>query len=299
MTAFTAHTRKFLAADKLIWHGDARDTDLPSVVETDAGPIVQIPGSDFTDNRTLRSSPQDLWDVYKETFDYLREKRAAGASSRMSMHCHFGGRPLITAVFEKILGYMRQHDDVWFASFGEIARWVMDTQRDADTHARRLIKNKRQIDAVRIHAGTARRGARRLPRAHASSGSSKASAMSARASAADRILITPRRALGLVTEAELVELDLDGQQVAGEGGPPLEVADASCGLPPPRRRDGDRARPSAPCRGLCLRRRAAEGGARLRRQSRRRGAGVPRAVSDHRRRDGATASRTRSAGGRR
>jgi ribulose-5-phosphate 4-epimerase/fuculose-1-phosphate aldolase len=40
---------------------------------------------------------------------------------------------------------------------------------------------------------------------------------------ADRVLITPRRALGLVTEAELVELDLDGRQVAGEGGPPLEV----------------------------------------------------------------------------
>jgi len=38
-----------------------------------------------------------------------------------------------------------------------------------------------------------------------------------------RILITPRRALGLVTEPELVELDLDGKQVAGEGRPPLEV----------------------------------------------------------------------------
>ena len=47
---------------------------------------------------------------------------------------------MITAVYEKILGYMRRHDDVWFSSFGEIARWVMDTQRDADTHARRLIK---------------------------------------------------------------------------------------------------------------------------------------------------------------
>ena len=39
----------------------------------------------------------------------------------------------------------------------------------------------------------------------------------------DRVLITPRRALGLVTEAELVELDLDGRQMAGEGRPPLEV----------------------------------------------------------------------------
>jgi ribulose-5-phosphate 4-epimerase/fuculose-1-phosphate aldolase len=38
----------------------------------------------------------------------------------------------------------------------------------------------------------------------------------------DRMLITPRKALGLVTEPELVEIDLTGKQVAGEGRPPLE-----------------------------------------------------------------------------
>ena len=40
---------------------------------------------------------------------------------------------------------------------------------------------------------------------------------------AERIIITPRRALGLVTSNELVELDLDGAQVAGDGRPPLEA----------------------------------------------------------------------------
>jgi ribulose-5-phosphate 4-epimerase/fuculose-1-phosphate aldolase len=48
--------------------------------------------------------------------------------------------------------------------------------------------------------------------------------VSARIAGAERILITPRRALGLVTEPELIELDLDGRQVAGEGSPPLEAA---------------------------------------------------------------------------
>lgn len=136
VTAFTAHTRKFLAAEKLTWHGDARDADLPSLVETEGGPIVQVPGSDFTDNRVLRSSPQDIWDVYKNTFDYLREKEPPGFLA-LSMHCHFGGRPMIAAVYEKIFGYMRGHNDVWFTSFGEIARWVR--QHGGDTHPRRLI----------------------------------------------------------------------------------------------------------------------------------------------------------------
>lgn len=139
VTAFTAHTRDFLAAEKLLWHGDARDTDLPSLVETAAGPIVQIPGSDFTDNRVIRSSPQDIWDVYQETFDYLRANEAP-AFLALSMHCHFGGRPMITAVYEKLYNYMRRYDDVWFSSFGEIARWVVETRCDADTHPRRLIR---------------------------------------------------------------------------------------------------------------------------------------------------------------
>jgi ribulose-5-phosphate 4-epimerase/fuculose-1-phosphate aldolase len=47
--------------------------------------------------------------------------------------------------------------------------------------------------------------------------------ISARIPGTERILMTPRRALGLVTEAELIELDLEGRQVAGEGRPPLEV----------------------------------------------------------------------------
>jgi ribulose-5-phosphate 4-epimerase/fuculose-1-phosphate aldolase len=47
--------------------------------------------------------------------------------------------------------------------------------------------------------------------------------ISARIPGRERILMTPRRALGLVTEAELVELDLDGRQIAGDGRPPLEV----------------------------------------------------------------------------
>lgn len=47
--------------------------------------------------------------------------------------------------------------------------------------------------------------------------------VSTRVAGTERILITPRRALGLATEAELVELDLAGHQVAGEGRPPLEV----------------------------------------------------------------------------
>jgi hypothetical protein len=42
-------------------------------------------------------------------------------------------------VFDKIFRYMAEFPDVWFASYGEIARWMIEKHRDADTHARRLI----------------------------------------------------------------------------------------------------------------------------------------------------------------
>lgn len=136
--AFSLHTRDLLASAGLLWHGDARDCDLPRVVETKSKPIVHIPGSDFTDNRVLKSSSLDLWDVYRETFDYLYNHEA-GSYLPLSMHCQFGGRPMITAIFNKIFTYMRGHPDVWFASYGEIAEWVMANKLEADP--RRLLRD--------------------------------------------------------------------------------------------------------------------------------------------------------------
>ncbi len=135
--AFSPNTREFLAAEGMLWHGDARDSDLPRVVETNSGKIVHIPGSDFTDNRVLKSSSLDLWDVYKETFDYMYHEEDVSYLP-LSMHCQFGGRPMITAIFHKIFTYMRQFPDVWFAPYGAIAQWVYDNDLQADP--RRLLR---------------------------------------------------------------------------------------------------------------------------------------------------------------
>lgn len=135
--AFSENTRRFLAEEKMLWHGDARDSDLPRLVATDAGPIVHIPGSDFTDNRVLRSSSMDLWDVHATTFDYLY-KREAPAFMVLAMHCHNGGRPMISAVMDKVFRHIAKHKKVWWATYDEIARWVMDRKLVPDP--RRLLR---------------------------------------------------------------------------------------------------------------------------------------------------------------
>jgi peptidoglycan/xylan/chitin deacetylase (PgdA/CDA1 family) len=125
VAAPTEHTAKFLAAENFIWHGDYNDTDLPYIIETSSGRLVALAHSDFTDNRTLRSSPRDFYNVYKDTFDYLYRYEAPSLIN-LTVHAHFGGRPLMSAMLHELLRYMRGYPDVWFARHDEVARWTIE-----------------------------------------------------------------------------------------------------------------------------------------------------------------------------
>jgi len=125
VAAPSVHTADLLAEENFIWHGDYNDTDLPYLFETPKGKLVAIAHSDFTDNRTLRSSPRDFYNVYKDTFDYLH-KHEAPSLLNLTVHCHFGGRPLMSAMLHELLRYMKGFPDVWFARHDEVARWVLE-----------------------------------------------------------------------------------------------------------------------------------------------------------------------------
>jgi peptidoglycan/xylan/chitin deacetylase (PgdA/CDA1 family) len=125
VAAPTTQTAALLAETGFLWHGDYNDSDLPYVLETGKGKLVAIPHSDFTDNRTLRSSPRDFYNVYKDTFDYLYRYEAPSLIN-LTVHAHFGGRPLMAAMLHELLKYMRGYPDVWFARHDEIARWTIE-----------------------------------------------------------------------------------------------------------------------------------------------------------------------------
>lgn len=122
---FTPHTAGILAEERLLWHGDIIDADLPRKIQTDKGVIVGIPQSDFVDNRVLHGNPMTLFDVYKETFDYLYRQEPGGMLSLL-FHSHNGGRPLYAAMLDKIIEYLFRFPDVWFARHGELAQWALD-----------------------------------------------------------------------------------------------------------------------------------------------------------------------------
>jgi peptidoglycan/xylan/chitin deacetylase (PgdA/CDA1 family) len=135
--AFSPHTHDLLGAAGLKWHGDARDNDVPRLIRTKGGEMAHIPWSDFTDNRVLRSSSMDLWDVYKEAFDYLYQHEPGGYLP-VSLHCHNGGRPMIAAIYQKLFTYFAQFPGVWFACHNDIARWVLENRFEPDP--RRLLR---------------------------------------------------------------------------------------------------------------------------------------------------------------
>jgi len=120
----TQHTAEFLAEDGFLWHGDYNDSDLPYVLNTAKGTIAAIPLTDFADNRVLRGSPRDFFQVHKDTFDYLY-KNEPMAMINLSVHAHFGGRPMMAAMLAEALNYMKGFTGVWFAGHDEIASWVI------------------------------------------------------------------------------------------------------------------------------------------------------------------------------
>jgi peptidoglycan/xylan/chitin deacetylase (PgdA/CDA1 family) len=121
--AVTERTATLLAEAGMLWHGDYNYLDLPCKLDTPRGSLVAIPHSDYADNRVLRASPRDFLQCYLDTFDYLHRKEPNGFIN-ITMHGHFGGRPLISAMLDQILTYMRSFPDVWFPRHDELAHWI-------------------------------------------------------------------------------------------------------------------------------------------------------------------------------
>ncbi|HEU5152509.1 MAG TPA: polysaccharide deacetylase family protein [Iamia sp.] len=129
--AFTPETVGLLAEAGLEWQADVTYTDLPHRTHTPHGVIASVPNSDFTDNRVLKSDPNALVSVYTKTFDYLYEHEPMSLLA-LTLHCQFGGRPMVIAAFDQIMKYITSHEDVWLVSHRDLGRWAMEA--DTDEH---------------------------------------------------------------------------------------------------------------------------------------------------------------------
>ena len=134
----SAHTEELIAEAGLLWYGDYNNIDLPFCVDTGKGVIVALPHTDFADHRVLRANPRDWFDVYKDTFDYLYANERT-AFLNITLHCHFGGRPLMAAQLDRILRYIKGFPGVWVVRHDALAQWVMEHQLGEWSNRARLL----------------------------------------------------------------------------------------------------------------------------------------------------------------
>jgi peptidoglycan/xylan/chitin deacetylase (PgdA/CDA1 family) len=133
----TADTEEIIADAGFLWYGDYNNIDLPFCVDTKKGMLVALPHTDFADHRVLRANPRDWFEVYKDTFDYLYANEPTPYLN-ITLHCHFGGRPLMAAQVDRILRYIRGFPGVWLVRHDELAQWVKDNKIGEWTNQQRF-----------------------------------------------------------------------------------------------------------------------------------------------------------------
>jgi peptidoglycan/xylan/chitin deacetylase (PgdA/CDA1 family) len=134
---FSEHTWNYLVEEKIAWCADALDVSMPYLHKTSSGSITMLPWSDFVDNRVLRQSPNVYFDVYKATFDYL-SAHEPGGMMHIGIHSHFGGRPLMSAAFQRVLDYLKGQSGVWFARPDEIVTHIAAQGIENSSYAKRF-----------------------------------------------------------------------------------------------------------------------------------------------------------------
>jgi peptidoglycan/xylan/chitin deacetylase (PgdA/CDA1 family) len=135
-SAGSANTLDLLASQGYIWNGDQANDDLPYVQQTKSGPMVLLPRVNAFMNDLVmwifpKNSTQPLWESFKDTFDELYREGQNGSPKwvEIVLHCQFAGRPTGIPVMRKCIEYARQHEGVWFARKGDIARWTLEREK--------------------------------------------------------------------------------------------------------------------------------------------------------------------------
>jgi allantoinase len=128
----TPSTPDIIAEEGLIFTCDLLNDDQPYLVRTRSGKnIVSIPyTSEVNDFTVFMRQGKDVeggFAVFREQFDQLyKESAKSGRHMNLGLHPHVIGQPFRIRALTMFLDYVRQFDDVWFATREEIAEWYLE-----------------------------------------------------------------------------------------------------------------------------------------------------------------------------
>jgi peptidoglycan/xylan/chitin deacetylase (PgdA/CDA1 family) len=129
----SANTLDILCETGYRWSGDDASDDIPFVQQVKGRPLVILPQTNAQHNDVQiflgpRNAPSIIWEGFKESFDQLYREGKEGRPgwTEIILHCHIGGRPVLSGTIKKCLDYVRQHEQVWCTTRNEIATWTLN-----------------------------------------------------------------------------------------------------------------------------------------------------------------------------
>jgi peptidoglycan/xylan/chitin deacetylase (PgdA/CDA1 family) len=129
----SANTLDILCETGYRWSGDDASDDIPFVQQVKGRPLVILPQTNAQHNDVQiflgpRNAPSIIWEGFKESFDQLYREGKEGRPgwTEIILHCHIGGRPVLSGTIKKCLDYVRQHELVWCTTRNEIATWALN-----------------------------------------------------------------------------------------------------------------------------------------------------------------------------
>ncbi len=107
--------------------------DRPYLIETATGSLVELPislilddweifgGSLFPNGGGVNAPAEDAYQIWREEFDGLRHY---GGLFSTTFHPNLLGRPSRMRMLHRLFTYMNSFDDVWWATYADIATYV-------------------------------------------------------------------------------------------------------------------------------------------------------------------------------
>jgi peptidoglycan/xylan/chitin deacetylase (PgdA/CDA1 family) len=130
-----------------LWNSNSFAYDLPFVWSSGGRTLVELPRHPFGDGRVYgqrdSGNPNDALVIWKAHFDELYEEASVGPTfCPFQFHPYISSRPGRARALRELIGYMKKHAGVWFATGSEIARWWLEqgfSAREEQRLARRAV----------------------------------------------------------------------------------------------------------------------------------------------------------------
>ena len=118
-------TPRLLAEAGYDWHGDTLNDDLPYLVNFGERSIVAFPNNTEVNDLPMYmrhgQPPRVMLEVFEEWLACAREREKGAVRVDPAIHTHVFGRPLGSAVYERIMEVAKAASDVWIGTRSEAA----------------------------------------------------------------------------------------------------------------------------------------------------------------------------------